>query len=87
MSWVDIRNVSSQNIYALCDVDRKVLGRRAAEFEKAFGRPAAQFSDYRQLLADGEVAMTSAYNGRLYDAQTLDEKVTGDRKTQPFYWQ
>jgi imidazolonepropionase-like amidohydrolase len=26
-------------------------------------------------------------NGRLYDAQTLDEKVTGDRKTQPFYWQ
>ena len=26
-------------------------------------------------------------NGRLYDAQTLDEKITGDRKTQPFYWQ
>jgi imidazolonepropionase-like amidohydrolase len=26
-------------------------------------------------------------NGRLYDAATLDEKVTGDRKTQPFYWQ
>jgi len=26
-------------------------------------------------------------NGRLYDARTLDEMVTGDRKTQPFYWQ
>ena len=26
-------------------------------------------------------------NGRLYDAQTLDEQVTGDRKTRPFYWQ
>lgn len=26
-------------------------------------------------------------NGRLYDAATLNEAVTGDRKTQPFYWQ
>ncbi len=26
-------------------------------------------------------------NGRLYDASTLNEKVTGSRKTQPFYWQ
>ena len=26
-------------------------------------------------------------NGRLYDAATLDEKVTGGRKTQAFYWQ
>lgn len=26
-------------------------------------------------------------NGRLYDAKTLNETVTGDRKTQPFYWQ
>ena len=26
-------------------------------------------------------------NGRLYDAATLNEKVTGNRKTQPFYWQ
>ncbi len=26
-------------------------------------------------------------NGRLYDAATLDEKITGDRKTKPFYWQ
>ena len=26
-------------------------------------------------------------NGRLYDAQTLDEQITGNRKTQPFYWQ
>jgi len=26
-------------------------------------------------------------NGRLYDAATLDEQVTGDRKTAPFFWQ
>jgi imidazolonepropionase-like amidohydrolase len=26
-------------------------------------------------------------NGRLYEAATLDEVVTGDRKTKPFYWQ
>ena len=26
-------------------------------------------------------------NGRLYDAATLNETVTGDRKTQPFFWQ
>jgi imidazolonepropionase-like amidohydrolase len=26
-------------------------------------------------------------NGRLYDAKTLNETVTGDRRTAPFYWQ
>jgi hypothetical protein len=26
-------------------------------------------------------------NGRLYEAQTLNEVVTGARKTQPFFWQ
>jgi imidazolonepropionase-like amidohydrolase len=26
-------------------------------------------------------------NGRLYDAATLNETVTGDRKTNAFYWQ
>ena len=26
-------------------------------------------------------------NGRLYEAATLNEKVTGDRRTQSFYWQ
>ena len=26
-------------------------------------------------------------NGRLYDAATLDETVTGDHETEPFYWQ
>ena len=25
-------------------------------------------------------------NGRLYEAATLNETVTGDRTTQPFYW-
>ena len=26
-------------------------------------------------------------NGRLYEASTLNEMVTGERRTQPFYWQ
>jgi imidazolonepropionase-like amidohydrolase/Tol biopolymer transport system component len=26
-------------------------------------------------------------NGRLYDAATLDELITGDRRTEPFFWQ
>jgi hypothetical protein len=26
-------------------------------------------------------------NGRLYDAATLNETVTGERKTRPFFWQ
>jgi imidazolonepropionase-like amidohydrolase/Tol biopolymer transport system component len=26
-------------------------------------------------------------NGRLYESKTLNEKVTGNRRTQPFYWQ
>jgi imidazolonepropionase-like amidohydrolase len=26
-------------------------------------------------------------NGRLYDAATLNETITGERKTKPFYWQ
>jgi imidazolonepropionase-like amidohydrolase len=26
-------------------------------------------------------------NGRLYDAATLNETVTGERKSAPFYWQ
>ena len=26
-------------------------------------------------------------NGRLYDAKTLNEEITGERKTQPFFWQ
>ncbi len=26
-------------------------------------------------------------NGRLYDAATMNEKVTGSRRTEPFYWQ
>jgi imidazolonepropionase-like amidohydrolase len=26
-------------------------------------------------------------NGRLYDAKTLNETVTGDRRSKPFFWQ
>jgi hypothetical protein len=26
-------------------------------------------------------------NGRLYNAQTLNEEVTGNRRRQPYYWE
>jgi hypothetical protein len=26
-------------------------------------------------------------NGRLYEAQTLNEVVTGERRTRPFFWE
>ncbi|HEX2139496.1 MAG TPA: amidohydrolase family protein [Woeseiaceae bacterium] len=38
------------------------------------------------IFATDRVSMVML-NGRLYDAATLNETVTGDRKTRPFYWQ
>ena len=38
------------------------------------------------ILVSDKVNMVML-NGRLYDAATMDEKFTGDRKTKPFYWQ
>ena len=38
------------------------------------------------IFASDKVNMVML-NGRLYDAATLDEKVTGSRTTKPFYWQ
>ena len=38
------------------------------------------------IFATDEVSMVML-NGRLYDARSLNESVTGDRRTQPFYWQ
>jgi len=40
-------------------------------------------SDIRQTDRVDKVML----NGRLYEAATLDETVTGERRTQPFYWQ
>ena len=38
------------------------------------------------IFQSDKVAMVML-NGRLYEAATLDETVTGDRRTRPFYWQ
>jgi len=38
------------------------------------------------IYASDQVSMVML-NGRLYDAMTLNERVTGNRRTQPFYWQ
>jgi Tol biopolymer transport system component/imidazolonepropionase-like amidohydrolase len=38
------------------------------------------------IFASDKVSMVML-NGRLYDAASLDEILTGDRKTMPFYWE
>ena len=38
------------------------------------------------IYATDRVSMVML-NGRLYDATTLNEVATGDRRTEPFYWQ
>jgi predicted dehydrogenase len=39
-----------QNLVALCDCDRSVLGQRAADFERSEGRKVDQVVDYREIL-------------------------------------
>ena len=43
--WVDMNGVASENIVAVCDVDKNNLGKAAATFPQA-----AQFADFRKLL-------------------------------------
>jgi len=38
------------------------------------------------IYASDQVSMVML-NGRLYDSMTLNERVTGNRRTRPFYWQ
>jgi len=38
------------------------------------------------VFASDRVSMVML-NGRLYEAATLHETVTGNRRTEPFYWQ
>ena len=53
MGWSDLRDIMNHpgmNCVALCDVDRSVLDRRAADAEKNWGRRPQLFGDYRRLL-------------------------------------
>jgi predicted dehydrogenase len=45
----------SNNLVALCDCDRQVLGQRAAEFEQKFHRKLDQVVDYRELLDRNDI--------------------------------
>ena len=38
------------------------------------------------IFATDRISMVML-NGRLYEAATLNEVGTGDRRTEPFYWQ
>ena len=37
-------------------------------------------------IQDSDAVSAVMLNGRLYNAKTLDETVTGDRETRPYYW-
>jgi len=57
-----IRDITEQNnaeVVALCDVDRRVLERRAAELEKATGKTPVLYRDVRDALADDSIDAVS----------------------------
>ena len=45
----------ANNLVALCDCDRNVLGQRAYEFEQRFGRKPDQVVDFRELLDQNDI--------------------------------
>ncbi|MCU0352222.1 MAG: Gfo/Idh/MocA family oxidoreductase [Cytophagales bacterium] len=55
MGWVNLTShlkLAEVDCTALCDVDDNVLNKRAAELEKASGKKATLYKDYRKLLED-----------------------------------
>jgi predicted dehydrogenase len=69
----NLRNVSSENIVALCDVDEDALGRAAARFTKA-----ALYHDYREMLdrndLDAVVISTPDHSHAMAAALALRQK-------------
>ena len=58
MGWSNMRahlSMDQVECVALCDVDDKVLERRAADVEKARGRKPALYKDYRKLLEQKDI--------------------------------
>ena len=49
----------ANNLVALCDCDRKVLGQRAYEFEQRYDRKPDQVVDYRELLDRDDIDVVS----------------------------
>jgi predicted dehydrogenase len=69
----NLRNVSSQNIVALCDVDGETLARAAARYPKA-----ATYQDYREMLdrndIDAVVVSTPDHTHAMAAALALAQK-------------
>ncbi len=60
--WTHIRSFIQQEgarVIALCDVDARVLGQRAAQVEQLQGSRPKLYEDYRQLLEDKEIDAVS----------------------------
>lgn len=63
---------------ALCDVDAKVLGDRAAELQKASGRAPAIYDDYRRMLDDKSIdAVIIATPDHWHALQLIDAMSAG----------
>ncbi len=58
MGWANLRahlGIPEVEALALCDIDARVLQRRATELEQLRGRPPRVFSDYRRMLEDPDL--------------------------------
>jgi len=63
-----------ENLVALCDCDRNVLGQRASEFERQQGRKIDQVVDYRELLDRKDIdAISIATPNRFAALNTLSQ--------------
>jgi len=58
MGWSNLRSMLTHEgveCIAICDVDKNVLERRAAELEKRNGKKPIQYADYRKLLENKDI--------------------------------
>lgn len=58
MGWSDLTSILTHSgvaCVALCDIDSRVLNKRAAELEKKTGKKAALYGDYRKLLDNKDI--------------------------------
>jgi predicted dehydrogenase len=58
MGWANLHahlDIPGTDAIALCDVDRRVLARRATELQERTGQPPLLFGDYRELLDQPDI--------------------------------